>query len=133
LHITIVSCWKTANLASWGLADHNQGKFEIKCDKQEVIKMETKEVNTPEKKISTGAISATIWRNNGTSKRTGGAVEYNTITLQRRYKDKEGNWQTSNSMRVSDLPKATLVLQKAYEYLVLREQGEAPHIEEEEI
>lgn len=76
----------------------------------------------PEKKFSTGAISATIWKNDGTSKRTGGPVEFRTVTLQRRYTDKEGNWQTSNSLRLNDLPKASLVLQKAYEYLVLKGQ-----------
>ena len=76
--------------------------------------------NIPEKKFSTGVISATIWKNNGTSKRTGESVEFRTITLQRRYTDKDGKWQTSSNMRINDLPKASLVLQKAYEYLVLR-------------
>lgn len=96
--------------------------------------MEKKEgVNTPEKKFSTGAISATVWRNNGTSKKTGESVEYNTTTLQRRYKDKGGNWQTSGSLRVNDLPRASLVLQKAYEYLVLKEQGDSSNYEEEVI
>ena len=79
--------------------------------------------NQPEKKFSTGAISATVWKNKGTSKRNGEPVEFRTITLQRRYTDKEGKWQTSNSLRLNDLPKASLVLQKAYEYLVLKGQG----------
>ena len=78
--------------------------------------------NQPEKKFSTGAISATVWKNNGTSKRTGQPVEFRTVTLQRRYTDKEGNWQTSSNLRITDLPKASLVLQKAYEYLVLKGQ-----------
>ncbi|MEA2036603.1 MAG: hypothetical protein U9O94_03790 [Nanoarchaeota archaeon] len=93
------------------------------------------EVNTedtgkklPEKKISTGAISATIWKNDGKNKKTGEAVEFRTITLQRRYTDKDGNWQTSSSLRLNDLPKASLVLQKAYEYLVLKGQ-DTPQIE----
>ena len=92
--------------------------------------------NQPEKKFSTGAISATVWKNNGTSKKTGEPVEFRTITLQRRYTDKEGNWQTSSSLRVNDLPKATLVLEKAYEYLVLKGQGStssAPQSEEKEV
>ncbi len=76
----------------------------------------------PEKKFSTGAICATIWKNNGTSKKTGDSVEYRTIQLDRRYKDKEGNWQSTASLRLNDLPKASLVLQKAYEYLVLKGQ-----------
>jgi hypothetical protein len=76
--------------------------------------------NVPEKRFSTGAISATVWKNSGVSK-TGQQVEFRSITLQRRYKDQKGEWQTSNSLRVNDLPKAALVLNKAYEYLVLRE------------
>ena len=80
--------------------------------------METK--NVPEKKFSTGVITATVWQNQGKG-RNGEAVAYRTVSLQRRYKDKNGIWQSANSFRVNDLPKASLVLQKAYEYLVLRE------------
>lgn len=78
--------------------------------------------NMPEQKYSTGAISATIWKNTGQSK-TGETVEFNTITLQRRYKDKEGTWKSTNSLRINDLPKASLVLEKAYEHLVLKENN----------
>src|SRR3989344_9534827 len=89
--------------------------------------------NHPEKKFSTGVISATVWKNTGTSK-NGGPVEYRTITLQRRYADKEGKWKSTNSLRLNDLPKASLVLQKAYEYLVLKEdQGTSPIGDEETI
>ena len=92
-----------------------------KTRKQRVKKMETK--NVPERKFSTGVITATVWQNQGKS-RTGELVGYRTVSLQRRYKDKNGVWQSANSFRVNDLPKASLVLQKAYEYLVLREQQE---------
>ncbi len=78
------------------------------------------EKNQPEKKFSTGVISATIWNNKGVQK-NGQPAEYKTISLQRRYKDKKGVWQSTNYLRVNDLPKAALVLNKAYEYLVLRE------------
>ena len=81
-------------------------------------KMESR--NVPEKKFSTGVITATIWQNQGKGK-DGEAVAYRTVSLQRRYKDKNGLWQTANSFRINDLPKASLVLGKAYEYLVLRE------------
>ena len=82
--------------------------------------------NIPEKKFSTGVISATVWKNKGTSKKDGASVEFSTITLQRRYTDKDGNWKSTNSMRINDLPKAALVLNKAYEYLVLKEEQDAP-------
>jgi len=74
--------------------------------------------NMPEKKFSAGAISATVWKNAGTSKQ-GQPVEYRTITLQRSYK-KDGSWQTANSLRLNDLPKAALLLNKAFEWLVLK-------------
>ncbi len=88
--------------------------------------------NVPEKKFSTGVIAATVWQNQGKS-RTGETIGYRTVSLQRRYKDKSGAWQTANSFRVNDLPKANLVLQKAYEYLVLREatEGAADYIDED--
>ena len=79
------------------------------------------EKNIPEKKFSTGVVTATVWQNQGKG-RSGEPVVYRTVSLQRRYKDRNGVWQTANSFRVNDLPKASLVLQKAYEYLVLREQ-----------
>ncbi len=86
--------------------------------------METEKIeegNLPEKKFSTGAISATVWKNTGINKKDNGSFEYRTVSLQRRYQDKEGVWKTSNSLRINDLPKASLVLDEAYEYIVLKE------------
>jgi len=81
--------------------------------------------NIPEKKFIAGAISATVWQN--TSKdRFGNVVSYRTISFDRRYKDKNGVWQSSNSLRVNDLPKAQLVLAEAYRYLLLK--GEAKEL-----
>ena len=77
--------------------------------------------NTPEKKFRAGAISATIWLNKGHTQ-NGEETEYRTISIERIYTDKEGKWQSTNSMRINDLPKASVVLQKSYEYLVLNEQ-----------
>lgn len=87
--------------------------------------------NIPEKKFSTGAVNATIWQNQGKGK-GGEIVGYHTVSLQRRYKDRNGAWQSTNSLRVNDLPKASLVLQKSYEYIVLRENnGKSGYAEEE--
>lgn len=85
------------------------------------IKTEYVSGNLPEKKFSTGALVATVWENQGKS-REGDNVSYKTVSLQRRYKDDKGEWQSTSSFRLNDIPKASLVLQKAYEYLVLKEQ-----------
>ena len=74
----------------------------------------------PEKRFDAGAVSASIWKNDTTNKK-GEPVSFNTLNLQRRYQDKDGNWQNANSLRVNDIPKAVLVLNKAYEYLTLRD------------
>jgi hypothetical protein len=84
------------------------------------IKTETVSGNMPEKKFSTGGLTATIWENQGKNKE-GLDVSYKTVSFQRRYMDKQGEWQSTNTLRINDLPKASLVLQKAYEYIVMKE------------
>jgi len=77
--------------------------------------------NLPEKKFRAGGISATVWLNRS-NKPTGENIEYRTISIERAYTDKDGKWQSTNSLRIGDLPKAGVVLAKAYEFLVLNEQ-----------
>lgn len=77
--------------------------------------------NFPEKKFRAGAISATVWVNKF-QKPNGEEGEFKTISIDRRYTDKQGKWQSSNNLRLNDVPKANVVLQKAYEFLVLNEQ-----------
>ena len=72
----------------------------------------------PEKKFRAGPVSATIWSNHGKDSE-GKETTYKTVSFERSYMDKEGNWQTTNSLRTGDLPRAVLVLNKAYEYLSL--------------
>jgi len=51
------------------------------------------------------------------------------VSFQRRYQDKEGNWQTTSSLKVNDIPKAVLVLNKAYEFLTSNGQVELEEVE----
>lgn len=63
--------------------------------------------------IRVGGIEATVWKNT-----VGENVSY-SVTLQRNYKDKNGEWKTTYSLRQNDLPKALLALQKAFEHVSL--------------
>ena len=83
-----------------------------------LVVVEEKVGNTPEKKFRAGAVSATVWVNQGQNQ-AGEPTEYKTISLDRNYTDKDGKWQSTNSFRINDLPKAKLALEKAYEFLVL--------------
>ncbi|MCD6434079.1 MAG: hypothetical protein J7L14_00525 [Candidatus Diapherotrites archaeon] len=79
-------------------------------------------MSMPIKKFSAGAISVAIWQNSSAN------GEYYTVTMERRYlKDEE--WQSSNTLRLNDIPKACLALQKAYEFLVLKEREPASEAE----
>ena len=46
-----------------------------------------------------------------------------TVSFQKRYRDAKGEWQATSSLHVNDIPKATLVLAKAYEYLTSNSCG----------
>ena len=85
------------------------------------VQSSTKSGNYPEKKFRAGGISATIWVNKA-KQANGTEGEYKTVSLERSYTDKEGKWQSTQTLRVNDVPKAAAALQKAYEYLVLQEQ-----------
>jgi hypothetical protein len=78
--------------------------------------------NLPEKKFRAGAIAATVWSNE--TVRDGKKVAYKTISFERSYKDKDDTWKQTNSLRTTDIPKAVLVLTKAYEYLALNADEE---------
>lgn len=70
----------------------------------------------PVQKISVGGIQAAIWENPGKE-----GTAYYSISLDKRYKDSNNQWKSSSSLKTTDLPKAILALQKAYEFLMLKE------------
>ncbi|MFC1731652.1 hypothetical protein ACFL6I_15150 [candidate division KSB1 bacterium] len=77
------------------------------------------EKNLPEAKFRAGGICATVWKNTGKNKE-GKETEYRTVSFERNYKDKNDEWKSTSSLRTGDIPRAEVVLRKAYEYLVLK-------------
>ncbi|MEK6972695.1 MAG: hypothetical protein AABW72_01480 [archaeon] len=70
----------------------------------------------PVVKYSIGVINVAVWENEGKE-----GTKFNTVTINRRYKDKDETWKSSNSLRVNDIPKAIMVLNKAYETLAVKQ------------
>jgi hypothetical protein len=65
-------------------------------------------------------LSLAIWQNEGT--REGRPITLHSITLNKRYQDQDsGEWKDSSSFFPDDLPRLRLLLEKAYEHLVLRD------------
>ena len=72
----------------------------------------------PEKSFKCGACEAAIFENEVA--RNGSKVKIKKVSFQKRYNSSEGEWKTTYSLDVNDIPKAILALSKAYEHLVLR-------------
>ena len=77
----------------------------------------------PEITFRHGLCSASIYENEYTRGEEKFTVR--TVSFQRSYLDKDGNWQTTNSLKVNDIPKAVLVLNKAYEFLTSNSMADA--------
>ncbi len=82
--------------------------------------------NGPIKKFNDRLLSVCIWKNKGTD-RYGQENEFHTVSISRGYKDKEGNFKSSNSLRPEDLSSVRELLTQAEEFL----NGDSPELEEE--
>lgn len=68
---------------------------------------------TNAKHIRAGCVEVTVWENGK------GEKVYKSVTLQKNYKDRDGNWQRTASLKANDIPKAIVALEKAYETIIL--------------
>ncbi len=98
---------KTANTA-----------YPQKTSMSQEIQLSGPKSNHPEKKFRAGTISATVWKN-PVKRKDGSDGAFRTISIERSYKDKNNAWQTTNSFRINDLPRAELVLRQAFEFAVI--------------
>lgn len=73
------------------------------------------EKNMPKAKFKVGSVEATVWEN----KIEDGKV-FQSVNILRNYKDKNGEWQKTNTFRINDIPKLRLVCDKTYEHLTMK-------------
>lgn len=79
-----------------------------------------KNAGKPMKRFRAGSVTATVWKNTG--EKNGQKIEYFTVSLARSYKD--GNeWKNTGSLRMQDVSDAGLVINKANEFLRLKDVG----------
>ena len=71
-----------------------------------------------EKRFKAGACAATVFAN----EQAEGKDVLRSVSLQRVYKDREANFKYTTSFHVRDVPKAILVLCRAYAHLALEER-----------
>jgi len=75
-------------------------------------------MSKPETVFKIGAVRASIFQN--IIEKNGQSIKLPKVVIEVRYKDKSGQWQSTNSLSINDLPKAILAIQKAFEYLTER-------------
>ena len=69
------------------------------------------------KSVVKGGIQATVWENQVQNDK-GESYPRLSVTLQKSYKDKDGNYQKTGSLSANDVPRALFVLQQAYEWMI---------------
>ena len=77
----------------------------------------------PEKRFRCGACEVSIFENDIT-KKDGGKMKSKKASFQKRYKNANGEWKSTNSLDPNDIPKARLALNEAYKYMLLNKDGE---------
>ena len=82
----------------------------------------------PLKKFRAGSVSRALWENEATV--SGKTVTMLKASVERRYRDKDGNWKSSSSFGRNEIPLAVYCLGKAFEAIV-EEQDVQPDNGEE--
>ena len=72
----------------------------------------------PEKSFKCGGCEASIFENEII--KGGKTIALKKVAFQKRYKNANGEWDSTHSLDINEIPKAILVLNQAYEYLVTR-------------
>jgi hypothetical protein len=85
-------------------------------------------MSLPEITFRHGPCSASVFENE--YERGGETFTTRRVSFQRSYRDKDGNWQTTTSLKINDIPKAILVLNKAFEFLTSNAQCDCEEEEE---
>lgn len=81
----------------------------------------TSEANKPVKVIRVGGVKASIWKNDFKLK-DGTVREQHSVTIIRSYKDKNDEWQETNSYNPDSLADLENVAHEARMFLKLKEQ-----------
>ena len=83
----------------------------------------------PVKKFQAGGVSCSLWENE--IKVNGDVKTVLKATVERRYKDRNGEWKSSNSFSRNEIALAIHVLQQAFGYMVEKRGSDDAKVEEE--
>jgi len=93
---------------------------QIQYQYQHTLSQKGNTMSQPEITFRHGSCCASVFENE--YERGGRTFTMRSVVFQRRYIDRDGEWQTTSSLKVNDIPKAIITLQKAYEFLTSNAQ-----------
>ena len=87
--------------------------------------------NEPIKKFQAGQVTCAVWENGVTV--NGHPQTILKATVGRRFRDKDGQWKTSQSFSRNEIPLAIYVLQKAFEAMIEKRPEEEPAVDDQNV
>jgi len=88
-------------------------------------------MSRPLKKFRAGQVSCAVWENEANI--DGRSVRMLRATVERRYKDKNGEWKSSQSFGRNEIPLVRYCLDKAFGAIIEEQSGDSANVEEEVI
>ncbi len=85
----------------------------------------------PVAKFRAGQVTAAIWENEITV--NGRRTTMLKASVERRFKDKDGQWRSSNSFSRNEIPMAIYCLQKSLEHIIESRKDDDEGVEEEAV
>ena len=79
-------------------------------------------MSRPIKVFKAGSCNAAIFEN--TVQQEDRTFTVHSVSLQRGYQDKDGNWKNVSSFNMNDIPKILVAAQQAYEWIITKGNGE---------
>ncbi len=76
----------------------------------------------PIREFRIGTVSCAVWRDE--VEQDGRTQVRHSFKLKKRYRDRDGNWQDSQTYFPDDVFKAIIVFQQAYEFAMLQEKDQ---------
>lgn len=89
-----------------------------------------KEKEKPVQKFRVGSVAASIWKRSNKAPDEKQFVTYQ-VSLDRTWLDKEGNYHSSNSFGLNEVPKAILAMEQAYEFIATKASSEGNGVSKE--
>ena len=83
----------------------------------------------PEKRFKCGSCEVAIFENE--INKNDRMIKIKKTSIQKRYKNSEGEWKSTYSLDMNDIPKMILALSKAYEYLTMGEENTSDEVLED--